>query len=586
MSADAASSIFDRKFFRDLWRLTRVYWTSPKARAGALFLVLAVALELGTVQANVGVADAQRALMDALAERDAGAFGKAVALVLGLAVLALLVGTYRIFVRQLVEVSWRSHLTRHYLGRWVGPEAFCQSQMHAGDTDNPDQRIHEDIRDYVASALGLSLSLVGAVATLVSFGGVLWRLSGEWSIDVGSREVHVPGIMLWVAVLYAMLAMWVTHLVGRPLVSINYDRLRFEADFRYGLVRFRDNVEAVALSRGEEVERRGAIARFRRVITNFLQLIRAQRRLTILTLGIGQLNDIVPLLVAVPAYFANHLTLGGVIQTRIAYASVSGALTWFVNAYQEIARWRASIVRVASLADAMDVAARDLHGGEQIQFRASPDRCLHIDDLELRLPDGRPILTVAHARIAPGDRVVVIGPSGAGKTTLFRAIAGIWPCGTGHIAVPDRTRTLALPQRAYLPMGRLRDALVYPASGDAFSDDQLRQVLQLLNLTHLWRRLDATEQWDHTLSVPEQQRVALARVFLHAPEWVLLDESTSGLDEAMEERVYALLTERLPHAAIVSVAHRASIVAQHAQQWVLVPESGRPTRLDVRAALG
>src|SRR5262245_44575514 len=275
-------AIFDRRFARNLWRLTRVYWTSSDAPRGGLLLALAIGLELGTVFGNVMLADGQRRIFDALQDKDGTAFFAAILAFLVAVLGFVAASTLRIYARQVLEIRWRERVTAYYLERWIRPLTFCQDKLHKQETDNPDQRIAEDIRDYVASTLGLSLSLLSAVVTLISFGGLLWSLSGVWAVHISGRAVHIPGLMLWVAILYAILATWVTHRIGRPLVPINFDRQRVEADFRFDLVRFRQNVESVAFSRGEDMVRTRSLDRLRKVIENWSRLIRAQLNLNLL----------------------------------------------------------------------------------------------------------------------------------------------------------------------------------------------------------------------------------------------------------------------------------------------------------------
>lgn len=574
MPHDSRAAVFGSRFVRHLWRQIRVYWTSADAPWGACLLALAVFFELGTVWGSVRVADAEREILDALARRESPMFLAAVVVFLAVTLLFLFCSAYRIYIRQALEIRWRRALTAVYVERWIGPHAYVQPELHP-DVDNPDQRIQEDVRDFVASALGLSLSLLAAVATLASFGGLLWTLSADFPVPLGATaHFHVPGSMLWVAVAYGLVSMWITHRVGRRLVPINFDRLRFEADFRYGLTRFRDNAEAVALSRGEEVERGGAMDRLRDVIRNWWELIHAQRNLTLVTGAIGQANNVVPVLVAAPAYFAGTITLGTIVQIRIAYGQVSGALAWFVYAYQEIARWRANIERLSTLSETMRDTERRF-ATAPLRVVTTGDAVLRLDGVRLEEPNGRVLLDGASAQVEAGDRLAITGPSGTGKTLLLRAIAGIWPFGAGRIEIPAGARMMFVTQRPYVPIGTLRAAASYPAPEHTFDDAQIREAFRLLGLDGLQDSLGNAASWDQLLSPHEQQRLALVRVLLHAPDWVLLDKSTSALDEDSERQVYTLLAQRLPRATLLSIAHRAGVEQYHARRWSLAPRNGR-----------
>ena len=574
MSSARKPTLRGRRLVLALWRLVRVYWTSPDAKWGALLLGGAIALELGAVEASLLVADAQRRAVEALEVRDARAFLITAGLFVGFSLFSVLVATFRIYARQLLEIRWRRGLTGDYVGRWVGGHAYGQTQLHGGEIDNPDQRVAEDIRDFVASALGLSLSLLASVATLASFGGLLWRLSSGWVIPLGGVEQRVPGLLLWVAIAFAVLSMWLTHLLGRRLVPINYDRFRYEADFRYGLVRFRDHVEEVALSRGEAVERLGAVDRFRRVVDVFLQLIRAELQLGLLTASLGRMSSLVPLLVAAPSYFAGLVTLGLIVQTRVAYDQVSGALSWFVNAYREIARWRANIERLAAFTDVMDATARDL-AQAGIRIASAEPEAIRLVDVRLEAPGGRVILEGASAAVRAGERVALLGAPGRGKTTLFRSLAGIWPFGAGRIERPGPERMLFVPQRPYLPPGTLRAVASYPAAERRFDDAQIREALELVGLGDLGARLDAVETWDQQLSAHEQQLLGIARALLQHPDWLLLDEATSGLDEPTERRIYDILLERLPRAGVIASGLRPRAMELMPRRWTLAERDGR-----------
>ena len=558
-----------RRLARALARLIRIYWSSRGARWGALLLIGAVALEIATVYASVLIADQQRQVVEGLEHRRPEDFALAGALYVGFLLLFVVVSTYRVYVRQVLEIRWRREMTTHYVNRWISPQAYVQSQLH-GDLDNPDQRIAEDIRDFVASALGLSLSLLAAVVTLISFGGLLWTLSSEWRIPLDGIQVKIPGLLLWVALVAAVVSISVTHLLGRRLVPINFDRFRFEADFRYGLVRFRDHVKEVALSRGEAVERQGAVQRFRHVFDVFLQLIRAERNLTLVTGGIGQLTGLLPLLLAMPAYFGGLLTLGMIVQARVAYDQVSGALSWFVSAYREIARWRANIERLAAFGDAMDETAKAFESAGITVTRGKGD-VLRLTDLSLEAPIGHVLVEGGSASVRAGGRVAVVGPLGKGKSTLFRAMAGIWPFGSGRIERPDPERMLFVPHRPYLPIGTLRAAVSYPAAEGTFSDERIREVLQVLGIGSLAERIGDSEPWEEALSGHEQQILAMARVLLQEPDWILLDDATSGLDEVAERRIYQVLLERLPHSTLISLGAHTCVMDLLPERWTLAP---------------
>lgn len=568
-------ALFGPRFLRHLGRLVRLYWMSDDAPRGGILLAITVALEVASVYGVVLLSDAQRQMFDAFGDKNMAAFSGGVALFLLVGLGYVVVSTYRIYVRGRLEIRWRGWLTDHFLGLWMDPRTSCQMELHRKATDNPDQRIAEDIREFVASALGLSLSLLSAFATLLSFATILWTLSGTLTIELGkATHLRIPGLMMWVAIGYALLASWITHRVGRCLVPIQFDRQRFEADFRYKLVRFRENVEPIALAAGEVAELRLAMQRFGNVVSNWWELIRAQRNLAMLTTGIGQANSLVPLLVAAPAYFSGHMTLGAVIQTRIAYGEVSGALTWFVNAYQEIARWRANVERLVTLQEEIDLVRTEVASAAGVQVQTVPDGALRLEHLRLARPDGTLLIEDANAEIRRGDHIALFGPTGAGKRTLLRTIAGIWRFGSGRIELPLGAKIAFLPQRPHIPIGTLRDAVTYPDPPGTVSDDRIRATLRGFDLGALADRLDESRHWQHYLSGGEQQRLALARTLLHEPDWIFLDEATSGLDEESERRAYALLREKLPRSAVVSIADRPSIAALHERHWRLRPLDG------------
>jgi putative ATP-binding cassette transporter len=564
-------ALFGPRFLRQLGALTKLFWRSTEAPRAFLILAITIALEFATVWGNVRLSDVQKNLFDSFQDKQMAPFLSAIVTFLGVAALFVVTSSFRIWVRAALEIQWREWLTDYFLKRWISSQAYTQIELHRKATDNPDQRIAEDVRDYVASALGLSLSLLSAIATLVSFAAILWNLSEQWRFSWNGEELRIPGLMMWVAIAYALLAIWITHLVGRPLVSIQFDRQRFEADFRFSLARFRENVEEVALANGERGERRNAAARFRNVAENWWQLIRAQRNLAIFTGGIGQANSIMPYLIAAPAFFAGQLTLGAVVQTQIAYGQVSGSLTWFVNAYQEIARWRANIERLVTLLAEIDATEADYAKKERVEVVRTEAPDLRLDGLRVERPDGSTIVDGADARIAPGERIVVYGPTGSGKGMLLRAIAGIWRFGKGRIEIPLRARKLMLTERPYMPIGTLREALTYPDPFDTYSEEDARAALEAVDLHALAARLDESDHWGQHLSGGEQQRLGIARALLQKPDFLFLDEATSALDETCERKLYAVLRERLPDTGVVSIAYRPAVEQLHDRRWTMVP---------------
>jgi putative ATP-binding cassette transporter len=564
-------------FLGDVWTLARPYWNSEERWVARGLLAAVVALNLALVGMSVLLTFWQRAFYNALERRDWDAFigllflGRTSAedgWLPGFCVVAaifILVAVYALYLRQALQLRWRRWITGRYLDRWLDHRAYYRMALTDRETDNPDQRIAEDIKLFVDDTLTLGLGLMSSVVTLLSFIVVLWNLSAEVPI----AGVEIPGYLVWVALLYAALGTWLAHLIGRPLIGLNFLQQKVEADFRYALVRVRDNVEGVALHGGEADEKRGLSARFGSLAENWWAIMVATKRLTFFTAGYGQVASVFPVVVAAPAYFAGAIPLGGLIQTSSAFGQVQGALSWIVDNYARLTEWRATVDRLTGFTAA--IAAAEAAQAEGPRSTHSADGALAVAGLTLALPDGRVLLREAAARVAPGERVLITGASGSGKSTLFRAVAGIWPFGEGTSALPEGA--LFLPQRPYLPLGTLRRALAYPADSAAFPDDALREALTAVGLGALDGRLDAEEAWERRLSGGEQQRLAIARALLVRPRFLFLDEATASLDPEAEERLYTLLRERLPGSAIVSIAHRPAVARFHERALRL--EGGR-----------
>lgn len=460
-------------------------------------------------------------------------------------------------------------------------------RLKGDQADNPDQRIADDIRLFINSTLDIGIALLGSIVTLVSFVVILWTLSAETPLMIGQSSIAIPGYLVWAALIYAVLGTWVTHLVGRPLIQLNFDQQRYEADFRFSLVRLRENAEEVTLLSGEPAEEERLRDRFGNVMRNWFGIMSRMKRLTFLTAGYNQVAVIFPFLVVSPVYFFGSLTLGGLMQISQAFSQVQSSLSFFVRAYSEIAEWKAVLDRLSGF-EASIGWAQGLDGtAPRLEFATDGGVQLEVDDLAVGLPNGQEIVRLKGLTIAPGDRVLVTGPSGAGKTSLFRALGGVWPFGTGAIRVPKGASVLVLPQRPYLPLGTLRGALAYPAPVASFASAEIEAALDAVGLAHLKGELDKTAYWADKLSGGEQQRLSIARALLQKPQWLFLDEATAALDEASEAELYRLLTDRLPRSAIVSIGHRSSLIAFHGRFFELRPDgSGRHHLTETAPAAG
>ena len=567
-----------RQFLRDTWRLARPYWSSEDRWAARGLLAVVVAMNLGLVYINVLLNKWQNTFFNAVQEKNAPVFFHQLWVFTWLAALFIAVAVYQLYLNQMLQIRWRRWLTDRYLNAWLSDRTYYRMQLMAGDADNPDQRIAEDVRLFVTRSLSLSLQFLSAATTLVSFVGILWFLSGP--IKLPWLGWTVPGYMVWAALLYSIVGTWLTEKVGRRLVRLDFEQQRYEADFRFSLVRFRENTEGVALYRGERDELLSFRERFARVVANWRDIMSLQKRLTGFTVGFGQLAVIFPFVVAGPRFFRGEIALGGLMQTAQAFAQVQTALSLVVDyqLYPQIAEWRAVVSRLVGFEAAM-VRSRPVPGVEHI-VRKAGDLGIALDGLDLNLPDGQPLLKGAVARIGSGESVLLTGPSGAGKSTLFRAIAGIWPFGRGEVTAPPDARVLFLPQKPYLPIGTLREVVSYPMQAAGVTDEALREALEAVSLPKLVARLNETTHWAMQLSPGEQQRIAFARALIQKPDWLFLDEATSAVDETTEQRLYALVKERLAGTTVISIGHRPTLGAFHTRRLVVRPNDNQAATLE------
>jgi putative ATP-binding cassette transporter len=574
-----------RSTVRKVWALTTPYFGSDEKWKARALLAAIIVLNLAAVYMLVLINDWNRTFYDALEKRDQAEFWNQLLRWTYLAFGYIVVAVYKFYITQLLELRWRAWMTTHYLERWLSGQAFYRMELarfSAGNAtpDNPDQRIQEDLNLFTTYSVSLTMGLLNAVVTLLSFVGILWSLSGGFVFGFGGSQYELHGYMVWAAVAYCIVGSVLTHYIGRPQIALNFQQQRYEADFRHHMVRVREYSEAIALDRGERVERGHLDRRFVSVLANYLKLIRAQKNLIWFSNFFGQAALIFPFLVAAPRFFSGAIQLGQLMQISSAFGQVQDSLAWFVDNYDRLAVWRATADRLTSFEESVAAQA----SAERPQVTAGSSE-LASHDLTLELPSGAVLLSGLSLRVSPGDSVLVKGPSGSGKSTLFRAFAGIWPFARGKVDVP--ADTMCIPQNPYFPDGPLRDALAYPDPAGKYSDDNLRKALEDALLPHLAQRLDDQDAWSQKLSGGERQRLALARVFLKQPAWVLADEATSALDEQAEHTLYERLVAMVKRkgGAIVSIAHRPALDKFHGRRWRLEEfPGGGPTAYLLRQA--
>jgi len=551
-----------RNMLHAAWNLAKHYWSSEEAKSAWALSIAVIALNLGNVYIDVRINQWNNAFYNALQEFDAPEFFRQLGIFCVLATISIVMSVYALYLQQMLQIRWRRWLTGRYLLRWLADRTYFRMQLHGQDTDNPDQRISEDLNQFTAYVMSLTLGLLTSVVSLASFSVILWGLSGSTEIPLfGWGSVHIPAYLVWAALLYAGVGTWLTMKFGHPLIPLNFAQQRLEADFRYSLVRLRENAESVALYGGEEPELSIFRARFNRVFDNFWQIMKRRKLLNWLTSGYAQVAVIFPVLVVAPRYFSKQIALGGLMQVIDAFSSVQGSLSFIIGSYTEIASWSAVTQRLGTFDARMEDIAQSLKAPQGIRETRS-GKGLEVKNLALDLPDGSHLLAGVSLNVAPGEHVLIIGPNGIGKSTLLRALSGIWPFGKGEIRLGEG-RSLFLPQRPYLPLGALRDALTYPRPAGDAPTDRLIDALKIVGLEAFAGKLDDVEDWPQRLSLGEQQRLAFARVFLARPELLFLDESTSALDEATESDFYKKLRQGDWRPTVISVGHRESLKAFH-----------------------
>jgi len=566
------------RIFGAVFRLSLPYFKSEDRRAGLLLLGAVIAIELSIVAVNVLINQWNARFFNALQDRNWDTFVKELSIFCVLATIFIVLAVYQLYLNQWLQIRWRTWMTRVYLDRWLASSTHYRMQLFGDAADNPDQRIADDINQFIEKSLTIVVRLLGAIVTLLSFFAILWSLSDSAPLTVFGAQINIPGYLVWTALIYSIIGTLIAHWIGWPLAAINFRQQRLEADFRFSLIRVRENAEQIALLRGENAEKARLGERFAKVARNFMDLMSRQKKVIFVQQGHSQIAIILPYIVVSPAYFSGAVPLGTLTQTASAFGSVQESLSFFVTFYRSIAEWAAVVDRLTGFNRALG-EAQAMAEASDISVTSEPNaRSVRIEDLSVHRPDSKPLLAPAATELHPREHVLVSGPSGAGKSTLFRALAGIWPFGKGRVVIPEGARIMVLPQRPYFPETTLANALSYPASG-AFDDARLIEALQAVGLSGLAGRLHEEAHWNRILSLGEQQRLGVARALLQAPDYLFLDEATASLDEPSEGRLYALLHERLKETTIVSIGHRSTLTALHRRHVSFEPDGEGAHRL-------
>ncbi|WP_400766311.1 ABC transporter ATP-binding protein/permease [Methylosinus sporium] len=537
-------------------------------------IVTLVLISQGLVGVSVRLSFIRRDYYTALQEMNAGEFWRL--FLFGFtpwAFVHVVVAVIDYVLQSTLIIRWRQWLTQHYVTRWLGGRRHYAMALVGGVTDNPDQRIAEDVNRFIDggdSGYGIysySILLISKLSSLVSYSIVLWDISSAFTFF--EANIAIPGLLFWAALVYAAIGTVTTHLIGRPLTSLLFEKQRREADFRFSLARLREYGEQIALLRGEGAEGASLVRRFGAIVANYFAIIDLRKKLVSFTATFNQLSIIIPFVLTAPFYFAGKIKFGVMRQTADAFDNVETALTFFVDYYVFLSDFRSVLDRLASF-DAAANRADELNAAQPATRAERRDIAF---DVKLALPDGRRIVEATSLELAPGESALLTGPSGSGKSTLFRAVAGIWPYSEGRIEIPEGAKVMLLPQRPYVPIGSLARAVAYPAEPETYSRHEIAEALEAARLPGFVAHLEEESNWGQRLSGGEQQRVAVARALLAEPDWLFLDEATSALDEKLEGEIYAMLRERLPNTTIVSIGHRSSLLAFHQRHIAMEQEA-------------
>lgn len=549
------------------WQLIKAYWQSGERLSAYIFLFSVLLMSMVIVGIDVLFTDWYNDFYDALQEYNKSGAIELLWVFCFLATVYIVIAVYQFYLQMYLGLRWRRWLTKQYLTRWLANRSYYHLEHFDTQTDNPDQRIQEDISSLVTSSLDLVNGLLTSVATILAFIYILWTLSGTITLPLGHYgTLHIHGYLVWVSVIYAFVGTLLTYKIGRPLVSLNFEQQKREANFRYAAVDLRMHSENVALYRGEHHQKTVLNTLLDRLLSNWYMIILRQKLLLWFTAGYNQVAVLVPIVVALPNYFNKVFKLGGWMQTLSAFTRIQNAFSFIVNSYSRIAEWQAICERLITFLNHIHEIENEVHESDFFSIRQNSENKIVVKDVSINTPRDEKLLANISQEFLPGKNYWLKGMSGIGKSTFVRAMAGIWPYGSGEIAIPNDKQVMFVPQKTYMPLGTLKEALLFPDKISNISDAELKQLLQECGLVNLVDQLHVVKPWSETLSPGELQRVAFVRVFIHKPDYVFLDESTSALDLGNEKKMYELLKEKLPHCCVISVGHRPSLSDYHEKE--------------------
>ena len=559
------------RFVKNVWALTKSYWQSEEKKKAYLLLLAIIALTLGVVFMLVQLNQWYNIFYSALQNYEKEKIFSELFHFSWLAFIYIILAVYAFYLQQVLIINWRRWLTNEYIDEWLNHKTYYRLQMFGTATDNPDQRISEDVRMFVEYTLRFGIGILKAFTTFASFVVILYNLSGPLQFKLAGMDIHIPGYLVWTALLYSIIGTWLTYKVGNKLVGLNFVQQKYEADFRFAMMRMRENAESVAFYSGEGHEGSVFKKRFSLLLNNFWSIIKKQKQLTWLNSWYSQIAIIFPLVVAMPRYLAKEITLGGLMQISSAFGRVQESLSYFVDMYSSIAEWQAVVERLTGFGLHMQQVKQE-NAQQDLQRKPGASDAIVATDMDVTLPDESAVLQNVSFTLEPGMNVLIKGLSGSGKSTLLRALAGIWPYVKGTLEIPEESKLMFIPQRPYLPLGTLKESLLYPGT-ETRTDEELKQLMEDCCIGYLYEKLYLEADWSHVLSVGEQQRLAFVRALIYKPVWLFLDEASSALDEETEAKVYTLLMEEAPQTTLVSVGHRSTLNKYHQKVLYLDKET-------------